>query len=140
MKKQTYEIIEHTADIGIQVKGENLKDLFQNAGLAIFEISSERINKKKGKIKTIRITQKADDLDELFVNWLNELLSLSASKDIIFEKIKINKIGETGIEAVVSGSDIKNYKVNTEFKAATYHQLKIKKNTSGWQVEVIIDV
>ena len=137
---KNYRIIEHTADIGIHVKGKNLKDLFQNAGLAIFEISSERINQKKGKIKTIRIAQKALDLDELFVNWVNELLSFSASKGIIFEKIKINRIGETAIEAVVSGSSIKNYKVNTEIKAATYHQLKINKNTSGWQAEVIFDV
>ena len=137
---KNYEVLEHTADIGIQVKGKTLKDLFRNAGLAVFEISSERINQKKGKIKAFRIAQKANDLEELFVNWLNELLSLSASKGITFEQIKINKMDKAAIEATASGIDSKNYKTNTEFKAATYHQLKIKKIASGWQAEVILDV
>ncbi len=44
------------------------------------------------------------------------------------------------IEAEAIGSDIKNYKVNTEIKAATYHELKLKKNIFGWQAEVVFDV
>jgi len=135
-----YEILEHTADIRVKIKGKNLKDLFRNAGLAIFQISTQKLATTDDKIKNLSIKQKADNLDELFINWLNELLSLSAVKGLIFEDLKIGKINANSIEAVVSGSDIKNYKVNTEIKAATYHELKIEKSKSAWQAEVIIDV
>jgi SHS2 domain-containing protein len=89
-----YELIEHTADIGIRVKAKDLKDLFRNAGLAIFQISAEKKKIKQIKPHNLTIIQKADNLEELFINWLNELLSLSSSKGLIFEEILIKKINE----------------------------------------------
>lgn len=135
---KNYELIEHTADIGIRVKGEDLKGLFKNAALAMFDIIAEK--KTEAKKQKINITQKADDREELFINWLNELISLSATKGLIFDVFKINKLKENSLEAAAVGSDIKNYKVNTEVKAATYHALKLEKTLSGWQAEVIFDV
>lgn len=137
---KNYELIEHTADLAVRVKGRDLSDLFKNTALAIFEISSEKLKNKNIKHKEIIIKQKADNLPELFVNWLNEVISLSAAKGLVFDNFQINKLNEKTIEAVVSGSDINNYKINSEIKAATYHELHIEKNDSGWQAEVIFDV
>ena len=136
---KNYELIEHTADVGIRVKGGDLKELFKNAALAMFEIMAEVKNRAAEK-KELKITLKADNLEELFINWLNELLSLSATKELIFPAFKITKLDERGLEAVLSGSDIKNYRLNSEIKAATYHQLKLQRLKSGWQAEVILDV
>ena len=137
---ENYELIEHTADIGIRVKGKDLKSLFKNASLAMFEILAEKKKTAGEKKKKINLKQKADTLDELFVNWLNELLSLSAIKELIFSDFQIKKIDKNNLEATLIGSAIKDYKVNTEIKAATYHQLKLKQAKSGWQAEVIFDV
>jgi len=137
---KNYELIEHTADIGIRVRGEDLKTLFKNAALAMFEIISEKNKAAAEKTEKISLKQKADAPDELFVNWLNELLSLSAVKELIFSDFQIKKIDENNLEAVLIGSSIKNYKINTEIKAATYHGLKLEKVPSGWQAEVILDV
>ena len=137
---KSYELIEHTADIRIKIKGRDLKALFRNAGLAIFQISAERKSKKAEKYKEISIKQKAQTLEELFINWLNELLSLSAVKGLIFEDLKIIEIDTSNLKAIAFGRDIKDYKVNTEIKAATYHKLSIKKTASGRQAEVILDV
>lgn len=136
---KNYEIIEHTADIGIRVKGGDLKELFKNAALAMFEIMAEA-KKKAAEKKELKIKLKADNLDELFINWLNELLSLSAAKELIFPAFKITKLNESSLEAILSGSDIKNYRLNSEIKAATYHELKLGRIKSGWQAEVIFDV
>ena len=154
---KNYELIEHTADIGIRVKGKDLEGLFKNAALSMFDIIAERSSKfllvparpaggrQAGKVqssrfKEITIKQKAENLDELFINWLNELLSLSATKELIFSDFKINKLDENNLQAVAVGDSIKNCKVNTEIKAATYHQLKIEETKFGWQAEVIFDV
>jgi SHS2 domain-containing protein len=137
---KNYEILEHTADIGIRVKSRDLGGLFKAAGQAIFEISAEKLPTKDKEQHKILINQKAAGIEELFVNWLNEILSLSAVEGLIFVDFKINKIDEHNIEAVAMGSNIKNYKVNTEIKAATYHALRIEKTAFGWIAEVIFDV
>ena len=136
---KNYELIEHTADVGIRVEGGDLKELFKNAALDMFEIMAEAKNKAEAK-KELNIKLKADNLEELFINWLNELLSLSATKELIFPAFKITKIDERGLEAALFGSDIKNYRLNSEIKAATYHQLKLRQLKSTWQAEVIFDV
>lgn len=137
---KNFEILEHTADIGIRVKARDLAGLFKAAGLAIFALSAEKLPTRDKEKHKLLVAQKATSIEELFVNWLNELLSLSAVEGLIFEDIQINKIEQNIVEAVALGSDIKNYKVNTEIKAATYHQLKVEKNASGWIAEVIFDV
>ena len=140
---KNYEIIEHTADIGIRLKAADLKQLFRNAALAMFDIIAEKRPKTKDqrpKTQKISIKQRADNLEELFVNWLNELLSLAAIKELIFSDFQIKKLQENNLEVVAIGEGIKNYRVNTEIKAATYHQLKLEKINSYWQAEVIFDV
>ena len=137
---ENYELIEHTADIGIRVKGGDLKGLFRNAALAMFEILAKQIKPAQKNSEKINLKQKADNPEELFINWLNELLSLSAVKGLIFYDFQINKIGKFILEATLLGSSIENYKINTEIKAATYHGLKFEETESGWQAEVILDV
>jgi SHS2 domain-containing protein len=140
---KNYELIEHTADIGIRVIGENLEELFSNTALAMFDIIAEEKSPgypvTKSPVKN-SIKLKADSPDELFINWLNELLSLSAIKELIFSEFKIKKIQGNSLEAEAFGRNIKEYQVNSEIKAATYHELKIAETADGWQAEVIFDV
>lgn len=136
-----YEIIEHTADIGIRVRADDLKELFQKAARAMFEIiAEENLPSGPRSARNVTIRQKAEDLEELFVNWLNELLSLSAAKEMIFSDFKIGKLDNNHLQAIATGQEIKNYRVNTEIKAATYCGLKLEETKSGWQAEVIFDV
>ncbi len=136
----SFQLIEHTADIGIRVKSLSLGGLFKKAGLAIADLSLERQKTRYPEKHKIAIKQKATNLEELFVNWINELLSVSAVESLAFENIQINQINKNFVDAVAVGSDIRNYKINTEIKAATYHQLKVKKTGLIWQAEVIFDV
>ncbi|MDD5477544.1 MAG: archease [Candidatus Omnitrophica bacterium] len=137
---KNYEVLEHTADIGIRVKSSSLEGLFKSAGLAITEFSAKKQKNQFPEKHKFVITQKAANVEELFVNWLNELLSLSCAEALIFEDIKINQINEQFVDAVATGTDNRNYKTSVEIKAATYHQLKVQKINSHWQAEVIFDV
>jgi len=137
---KNYEVLEHTADIGIRVKSSSLEDLFKSAGLAIADLSVEKQKIQNPEKHKIVIMQKAANVEELLVNWLNELLSVSATEALIFEEIKINQINENFVDAIAIGTDIRNYKTNLEIKAATYHQLGVQKINSHWLAEVIFDV
>jgi len=139
-----YELIEHTADIGIRVKGKDLEELFRNAAGAMFDIIAQRKSPRHhvttSPVEKINLKQEAENLEELFINWLNELLSLSATKEKIFCDFKFKRLSERNLEAGAYGCAIKDYKINAEIKAATYHQLKIEQTKAGWQAEVIFDV
>jgi len=138
---KNYQIIEHTADLALRVYAKDLKGLFRNAAVAVFEISAEKISSKNPPQKeSLPLEQKAATLDELFINWLNELLSLSATREMVFTDFKINKINEHALEATVTGEAFSGYRINKEIKAATYSGLKIENSGSDWQAEVILDV
>jgi len=130
--KAAYKLIEHTADIGIRVKSFSLPGLFKNAGLAITDLSFQKQTSQYPRKHNIVIRQKAANLEELFINWLNELLSVSAVEALVFEDIKIIQINDNFVDAIAIGSDIRNYKFSAEIKAATYHQLKVGKTGFLW--------
>ncbi|MFH1458603.1 MAG: archease [Candidatus Omnitrophota bacterium] len=141
-----FELIEHTADIGIRVQADDLKGLFEKAALAMFNIIGQLAPLSLGPTDKeippprFNIRQTAETPEELFINWLNELLSLSATKELMFTNIIIHKLDKNSLEVEVFGEDIKIYKINTEIKAATYHELKLEETESGWIAEVIFDV
>ena len=139
MEAKNYELLEHTADTAIRVTAADLEGLFKNAALAMFDIIAEDKN-KSAVLEKIEIKQSSENLGDLLVGWLNELLSLSATKELIFSDFRIDKLTDNLIEAQALGSNISNFKINTEIKAATYHQLKVEKTKSGWLAEIIFDV
>jgi SHS2 domain-containing protein len=137
---KNYRVLEHTADIGIKVSALTLKGLFIKAWLAIIEISAEKQKLIQPQKHKFVITQKANNLEELMVNWLNELLSMSAALGVVFHDVKIKQINSQFVDAEAIGTDISNYNINTEIKAATYHQLKVYKSGFLWHAQVILDV
>ena len=139
-KRKPYQVIEHTADIGIRVKAKDIKQLFANAGLSVFDIIAEKKPFLKAMRVKINIQQRGNNIEELLINWLNELLFLSATREVIFTGFSIKKIYAGLVEAVGTAAAGKHYRINTEIKAATYHKLKVSKTKSGWQAEVILDV
>ena len=106
----------------------------------MFDLIAERKDLRPVSCEKIKVEEDAADLEELFINWLNELLSLSATKELIFPAFEIKKLDKKNLKAIAMGENINKYKVNREIKAATYHALEIKKSGSVWLAKVIFDV
>ena len=135
-----YKLIDHTADIGISVEGKDLEDLFATAACAMISqmIDLDKIKNKETK----KIELEGADLEDLLVRWLNELLFLS-DNGYIFKKFNIETLKETSLLASLEGEkiDFRKIPLKQQIKAATYHQLEIKKDNSGnWQTTIIFDV
>jgi SHS2 domain-containing protein len=138
-----YEFFEHTADIGVRVEAPDLKALFSKAGLAVFDIMAKRTGAAQARgsgRKGFAIELTAENLEELFVAWLNELLSLSVSESVIFTSFSFTKLDETHCAATAWGESASGFEMRTEIKAATYHQLSLKRAGRSWKAEVIFDV
>ena len=71
-----YELIDHTADIGLKVNGTTLFDLFENAALGMFHIIGGKVKSQDSAVleKSIEVKKTVDAFEELLVSWLSELL------------------------------------------------------------------
>jgi len=138
--RKNYEILEHTADIRILVKANTLQELFRKSAIAMFDIMSSRRSFFIGRAEYIDISLKADSLEELFVEWLNELISLSAVKQLVFTDFKIVSLVDNKLRALVRGHSMRKFLMKLEIKAATRHELKIEHSKKGLSVQIIFDV
>jgi SHS2 domain-containing protein len=138
-----FEILEHTADIGIIAYGKTKREVFINAAKGMFEIiSGDTKNLKENFYDKIEL--EADNLEGLLFAWLNELLYIGETKLVILNKFEIKDLSNNKIEAEVRGMKINRLvcKIEREIKAVTYHRLEIKKDEESglWRAQVIFDI
>lgn len=135
-----YRLINHTADLGIEVYGEELQELFSNAGFALFDIMTD-ISKVKETTKKV-ITVEGSDLEQLMVNWLNDLLYLFDVEGLLFKKFEVQEVAGNHLKALIAGEcyDPDRHVIETAVKAATYHQIQVVKENDRWRARIIIDL
>jgi SHS2 domain-containing protein len=135
-----FEILDHTADIGIIVHGENLKALFENAGEAFFHLITD-LRKVRRRTER-RINLGGESLDRLMVDWLSELLYLHDVENLLFKGFNVESVGEDGLRAIVKGEPFQEgvHVIKTEVKAVTYHQIEVRQENGRWRAQVIFDL
>jgi len=140
MTSKPYKLIDHTADFGIQVFGEDPADLFANAAWALFDLVADirTIKGENGK----KIIASGSDWPDLMVNWLRELLYLWTGNELLVKAVKINKIIPYEIEATLRFDRFApgRHVLQHEIKAVTYHQIKVASSSRGWTAQIIFDV
>ena len=130
MKK--FEFFDVTADIGFYAYGNNLNEAFENAGLALFNITS----------KSFEIT--SEDKVSLLYDFLEELLFLHEIEFMLFSefKVMIDKIDDGyHLSATIEGEDInwdKHYR-GDEVKAITFHKMNIVEGNAV-KLSAIVDL
>jgi SHS2 domain-containing protein len=135
-----YEILDHTADIGIVAFGRNLAEAFSNAAYAMFDILTDADNIKETDSFDLQIS--ASNVEELLVVWLDELLYRYETEGFIYGRFLIEEMGKTSLHAVGFGEkvDLDRHEIKVEIKSVTYHQLKVEETDGRWKVQVIFDV
>ena len=137
-----YELLEHEADIGIRGYGNTIEEAFENGAKAMFSvmIDLETVESEKN----VEIKCEAPDIEALFVEWLNELLTKKDIEEMSFSrfKVKIYKDDIYKLEGTASGEkfDQKKHKAKLEVKGATYSGLKIGKKDEKIFIQCIVDV
>jgi SHS2 domain-containing protein len=135
-----YEVLDHTADIGLIIYGQDLKGLFENAGKAFFHLITDLRKVRRRVEKRVRIGE--ESLDRLMVDWLSELLYLHDVDHLLLKGFKVESVGEDGLKAVVEGEPFQAgfHVIKTEVKAVTYHQIEVRKKDGNWRAQVILDL
>ena len=137
--EKDFEIVNHTADVGIIAHGADIKQAFANAAKGLFSLITELDNVQEVLHRDIEVT--ATDKESLLVEWLNELIYQFDTENIIFKRFDITELDNTRLRAKNYGEkvDSARHKLKTGVKAATYHMLKIDKG-HGCKVQVLFDI
>jgi SHS2 domain-containing protein len=142
----TFTTFDHTADVGLDVRGDTLADLLATAARATFDQMLEDWPAAVETLREVRATPMPGlkgDLGELLVVWLQELLYLFETEHLVpatyeFEVAGPNEVrAEVGFGKFVPG----RHRTRLEVKAVTYHALDVHQEPGGtWSARFILDV
>jgi SHS2 domain-containing protein len=138
--KEAFEILDHTADIGIIAYGVDFKELFSNAALALFSLITD-LESIQEKLH-LDLELRSQGRDRLLVDWLNELIYWFDSKHILFRRCDIGSLTHNELKAACYGEDLdpNRHKIKIGIKAATYHMLRLDTDDNGYKAQVILDI
>ena len=138
--EKTFDIIDHTADIGIISYGTDIEQLFSNAARGLFSLITELAGIKENIQREMKIS--SQDRESLLVEWLNDLLYIFDVEHIVFTRFEFDTLSEVELKTRCFGDKINpaKQKINREVKAATYHMLAINKENNGYKAQIIFDI
>ncbi len=137
---KSFEVIDHTADVGIIAYGTEIKQVFANAALALFSLITELDNIREELKYDLEVA--SEDRESLLVEWLNELIYLFDAEHILLKKFDVHSLSNTRLKVTCYGEKIdpSRHRIKTGVKAATYHMLRIDKDTKGYKAQIIFDI
>jgi len=127
-----------TSDVMFEAYGKDEKELFENAAEALSSVIC-KIKKVKPK-ETEEFQIKANNLEDLMLNWLQALIAIVDTEQKFFSKFEIEEISETKLKAKVYGEPITPQLGETVVKAVTYHKYKLEQTEKGYKVTVSLDI
>jgi SHS2 domain-containing protein len=135
-----FEVLEHTADIGFRAWGNTLEELFAAAAEALVAMAIE-IDTVEPR-ETYFLQAVGDNREELFVNWLNEVLYYLDGRRLAMKTFSVEQLTNTSVRGTARGEplDPRRHPPKLVIKGVTYHQLRIEKSEKGWECDVYLDI
>ena len=136
-----YEIIEHTADIGVRGFGRTREELFAHLAQGMFSLIVPPEEVRATETTTVVIH--SHGWDNLLISWLKDLLYLFDTRRFLGREFSLTTLEPNRLEAVVSGErlDDRRHHVDKEVKAVTYCDFDFRQDASGrWTAQVIFDI
>lgn len=148
MERPPFEILEHTADVGLRAYGRTLSALFTNAALGMIALALEPLGTADAAQRASvqpeqchKLSAHGEDREELLVHFLSEILYALDTVGWRFSEFQIQGIDATSIEAEGWGSRAERSEHSrVAVKAVTYHQVSVTRVNGGWEAVVYFDI
>ena len=135
-----FEILEHTADIGMRAWGKTREEMFESAALALVSIAVDPGGIEPRQV--FPIAASGEDLEALLVNWLSEVLYYVDGQRIVLGRFEVEELEEDRVIGQCWGEprDARRHPARLIIKGVTYHQLRISRGADQWSAEVYLDI
>jgi SHS2 domain-containing protein len=132
-----YEIVEHTADWAVRVRGENFTVLLHNAAVAMnmLLVGPETVT---GREEVRRLSLSAYDRESMLVEWLGELAYLAETEGLIFSEYHFDEVTPEQVRVTITGGPAPV--LHKHIKAVTYHNLEVLETENGLETTIVFDV
>ncbi len=130
------EEVEHTADRAIKVWGGSLPAVFVGAARGMYGLMAD----SEGLVATNwrEIHLEGLDRESLLVEWLNELLFITEMEALLLVEAQIVTLSNEALIARVGM--VQGEVTMAQIKAATFHNLTIREDETGWTTVITFDV
>ena len=133
-----YELLEHTADLGIRAWAPTTPEALEHAARALAEIMGVAVQ-GPGTRRTVQVS--ATDEPGVLVAFLNELIWLHETQYVGFAEIDVIAASDQDLIAEVETVTLQEAPGGLGVKAATYHQLEVGRPPGvGVEIRVFLDV
>ncbi len=137
---KSYEVFDHTADVGLHASGKTLRELFTHVaeGMESLMVPPEQVRVQVRR----EIRVEGHDPVSLLISWLNELIFLFDTEYLIFRQFDIDDLTETRLHAFAHGEayDRRRHDLSSAVKAATWHEAAVEQVEGGYCATVIFDI
>ena len=141
----SFEQFEHGADVGVRGFGKTPAEAFEGAAAALFTLLCEDLSRIRPH--TIeRVEVEAAGLEELLVAFLNELISLSDARHLVFGRFSVSIEAPPGglrrLTASAEGEpfDPARHEFTVLPKGASFTGLRVAQEAGGWVAQCVVDV
>ncbi len=137
-----FEVIEHTADVGLRVTASCFEELLVEAARGTFALIVENPEAIR-PVQEVTLTVESEDVEGLFVDWLRELIYRFETEQWLLSEFHVEVSPDRRrIVARCRGepADWSRHLPDNELKAVTYHGLRVEQTADGWEAEVILDI
>jgi SHS2 domain-containing protein len=134
-----FEILDHTADIGIIAFGSTLPELFEHAAYGMCSLMFDLTGMPSSTSRPIAAI--GDTIDDLLVGWLSEILAVAEIADLAFSAFVVDRLEIGGVQGSAGGvAASKLPLIGPPVKAVTYHELAVVETPDHWWARIIFDV
>jgi SHS2 domain-containing protein len=134
-----YRLLPHTADIRLEVRGQDLAGLFATSVTSLFSLLTDRRRVRAAETRTLEVSGR-DLEDRLFLLLREALLLFTADRFLV--RSARGKMNRSGVRVEVRGEafDASRHPAFREIKAVTAHGMVVERIPGGFAARYVIDV
>ncbi len=137
LPEDAIQIVEHTADWAVRVRGRDLAELFRHAAVGMARLLAGDLSAVP-LVEERALALESYDAEGLLVDWLGELAYWAERDGLVFPAIALTELTATALRSVVRGG--RAPELQKHIKAVTYHDLAIRQHDEGFEVTIVFDV
>lgn len=134
-----HRLLPHTADLYVEVRGDDLPSLLAASAEALFSLLTDRRTVRKKERKTLPVPPAPPD-EQLYLLLRQALLLFSAGRFLARNAGATMEAGTVKVTLAGEAADPSRHELFREIKAVTRHALSVTQDAGGWTARFVVDV
>jgi SHS2 domain-containing protein len=137
--RPSHRLLPHTADLFVEVRGDDLPSLLAASVEALFSLLTDRRRVRPKERKVLPLPPAPPD-EQVYLLLRQALLLVSSGRFLVRSAGATMEAGTVKVTLAGEAADPSRHEVFREIKAVTRHALSVRRDAGGWTARFIVDV